>query len=118
MMKTTILYWDRREGKTTELIDKIHDHKKKHIDKLFLTHNRPEIKRLKQTYRFPMNTTVMSFNDLENGMAKELTPELIVIDNAEFLNVDVFKIVVLSLCSKTKELIITGSDRKMFDLVN
>ena len=117
-MKTTILLWGRAEGKTEALIDRLHDHRIGSLNKLLITHNQKEIDRLKREYRFPMNTLALSFISLGNGLARGMKPEMIFIDNAEFLEDTIFFDEIVPMLSNVKELVVSSSDRRMLELFN
>lgn len=114
MMKTTMLYWDRREGKTNEIIDIIHNHKKSSQKKLMIIMGPDEVKRIKTDYNLPINTKITTFGSLKNGSMRGETPDIIIIDNAEYLDEKIFNSEIRPMLSKTKELILTGSDISLF----
>ena len=117
-MKTTILFWGRAEGKTNELIDRMHDHRVRHLKKLFITHNQTEIERVKREYRLPPNTEAFSCIALEGGMARGMSPDLIYIDNADVMNASVFFKEIAPMLRDVKELVVAGTTRCLFDLFN
>ena len=113
-MKTTVLFWDAGEGKTEEIINIIHDNKRTPFKKLIITMNGQEVSRLKSMFNIPKNTDFTTFGSLKNGSTRGMRPDLILIDNAEYLDNELFISEIIPLLATAKELIITGRTIEVF----